>query len=486
MRRPSSEPWGFGGAWRPRVECRRGLHMDGGGAMALGCCAAGAIRFPTRTPMGAPISARIPAPMPKTTATITIKIPRKPPRKGRAVRNGARATTTMIPPTVKPRKALRNPKPSDSPICFRRNPVRNPMTSPPMRIQYAPSPAPRKVSRPNTIPSAKPINQTIPSFILAISCCPVASPGADGQEGQGYMRLASRLSDLGRNSSPRRTALRRRGRALAPWPLLAALHPIILQGMLDRQANPIGAWADAVRLHRRALRRRVFGRARRPRDVLDLVLRDVRREVRHVSEDAEDLLVAQADVMEERDDREAAHVRHVLVVLDLREEVVHAGREARDAHLPDVLRLECRLLRLEDAPDLPEVRSEGGDDVVVHRKRKAFFDVPLDRVAHHPERLGPLQGHVPPVHPLVDQFPRRVAHRVRETQEVREVEAEAAVLPSEAHRELRGHVNHKIVGLGFEASFRGDRLPQGEPSDQIRVFESGDEDPRHRVREELA
>src|SRR5438093_1001601 len=187
-----------------------------------------------------------PAPMPKTTATITIKNPRRPPRKGTAARNGARATTTMIPPTVKPRKAPRNPNPSDFPISFRRNPVRNPMTSPPMRIQYAPSPAPRKVSRPNTIPSAKPINQTIPSFILAISCCPVASPGADGQEGQGYMRLASRLSDLGWNSSPRRTALRRRRRALAPWPLLAALHPIILQGMLDRQANPIGAWADAV------------------------------------------------------------------------------------------------------------------------------------------------------------------------------------------------------------------------------------------------
>src|SRR6058998_755253 len=141
MRRPSSEPWGFGGASRPLVECRRGPHMEGGGAMPLGCCAGGAIRFPTTTPMGAPISARIPAPMPKTTATITIKNPRRPPRKGTAARNGARATTTMIPPTVKPRKAPRNPNPSDFPISFRRNPVRNPMTSPPMRIQYAPSPA---------------------------------------------------------------------------------------------------------------------------------------------------------------------------------------------------------------------------------------------------------------------------------------------------------------------------------------------------------
>src|SRR5436309_2064478 len=34
MRRPSSEPWAFGGAWRPRVECRPrtshgGLRGDG-------------------------------------------------------------------------------------------------------------------------------------------------------------------------------------------------------------------------------------------------------------------------------------------------------------------------------------------------------------------------------------------------------------------------------------------------------------------------
>src|SRR3989454_1082416 len=160
----------------------------------------------------------------------------------------------------------------------------------------------------------------------------------------------------------------------------------------------------------------------------------VGREIRHVPEDAEDLLVPQVDVVEKRDDRETAHVRDVLVVLDLREEIVHARWEPRDAHLPDVLRLEGRLLRLEDAPDLPEVRAEGGDDVVVHRKRKAFLDVPLNRVPHDPERLGPLQGHVPAVHPLVDQFPRRVAHRVRETQEVGEVETEAAVLPSEVHR----------------------------------------------------
>src|SRR3989442_2670641 len=485
MRRPSSEPWGFGGAWRPRVECRRGLHMEGGGAMALGCCAAEAIRFPTRTPMGAPISARIPAPMPKTTATITIKIPRKPPSKGTAAKNGARATTTMIPPTVKPRKALRNPNPSDFPISFRRNPVRNPMTSPPIRIQYAPSPAPMKVSSPNTIPSTKPIDQTIPSFILVILAVQWASRARAARRGGGISGLQVDYPIWDGTSSPRRMALRRRRRALSPWPLLAALHAIVLEGMLDRQADPIGPRADPIRLHRRTLRRRVLRRTRRARDVLNLILRHVGREIRHVPEDAEDLLVPQADVVEKRDDRETAHVRDVLVVLDLREEIVHARWEPRDAHLPDVLRLEGLLLRLEDAPELPKVLPEGGDDVVVHRKRKAFLDVPLNRVPHDPERLGPLQGHVPAVHPLVDQFPRRVAHRVRETQEVGEVETEAAVLPSEVHRELRGHVDHKIVGLGFEASFRGDRLPQGEPSDQIRVLQGGNEDPRYRIRQEL-
>src|SRR3989442_13123005 len=133
--------------------------------------------------------------------------------------------------------------------------------------------------------------------------------------------------------------------------------------MLDRQADPIGAWTDPVRLHRRTLRRRVLRRARGPRDVLDLILRHVRGEVRDVSEDAEDLLVPEADVMEERDDRETAHVRDVLVVLDLREQVVHARREPRDAHLPDVFRLVRRLLRLQDATDLAEVRSGWRYDV---------------------------------------------------------------------------------------------------------------------------
>src|SRR3989454_6236890 len=121
-------------------------------------------------------------------------------------------------------------------------------------------------------------------------------------------------------------ALRRRRRALSPWPLLAALHAIVLEGMLDRQADPIGPRADPIRLHRRTLRRRVLRRTRRARDVLNLILRHVGREIRHVPEDAEDLLVPQADVVEKRDDRETAHVRDVLVVLDCaRRLYMHGG-----------------------------------------------------------------------------------------------------------------------------------------------------------------
>src|SRR2546427_9439794 len=143
------------------------------------------------------------------------------------------------------------------------------------------------------------------------------------------MRLASRLSDLEGTSSARWTALGRRRRALPAGPLLAALDAIVREGMLNRQADPIGPWADPIGLHRRALRRRVLRRTRRARDVLNLVLRHVGREIRHVPEDAEDLLVAHADVMEECEDRETAHVRDVLVVLELREQVVHAPREPR-------------------------------------------------------------------------------------------------------------------------------------------------------------
>src|SRR6266705_1258113 len=112
-------------------------------------------------------------------------------------------------------------------------------------------------------------------------------------------------------------ALRRRRRALPSRPLLAALDAIVREGMLDRQADSVRPRTNAVRLHRRTLRRRVLRRTRRTRDVLNLILRHVGREVRHVPEDAEDLLVAQSDMMKECDDREAAHVRDVLVVLDL-------------------------------------------------------------------------------------------------------------------------------------------------------------------------
>src|SRR3989337_94218 len=108
-------------------------------------------------------------------------------------------------------------------------------------------------------------------------------------------------------------ALRRGRRALASRPRFASLDSVVREGMTNPQADPIGPGADAVRLHRRALRRRVLRPARRTRDVVDLVFRHVGREIGHVPEDPEDLLVAQADVMQERDNREAAHVRDVLV-----------------------------------------------------------------------------------------------------------------------------------------------------------------------------
>src|SRR5947199_8736992 len=110
--------------------------------------------------------------------------------------------------------------------------------------------------------------------------------------------------------------------------------------MPDRQADSVWSRTNAVRLHRRALRRRVLRRTPRAGDVLDLVLRDVRGEVWDVSEDAEDFLVSQADAMEERDEREPAHVRDLLVVLVLGQQVVPARWEPRDADLPDVFRLE--------------------------------------------------------------------------------------------------------------------------------------------------
>src|SRR2546422_808695 len=61
----------------------------------------------------------------------------------------------------------------------------------------------------------------------------------------------------------------------------------------------------------------------------------------------------------------------------------------------------------------------------------------------------------------------------------------ASLPPPQVHRELPGHVDREIVRLQLETSLRGDRLPQGEPPDQIRVLQGGDEDSGHRVREQL-
>src|SRR3989442_11641915 len=187
-----------------------------------------------------------------------------------------------------------------------------------------------------------------------------------------------------------------RGRgALAPRPLLPPLDPIVLEGMLDCQADPIWAGADAVRFHRRAFRGRVFRRARRPRDVLDLVAGHIRREVGNVAEDPKDFLVPEADVVQERDDSDSSLVGPVAVFLNTGQEVVEACWETGDAHLPDVLGLERRLLRLEDAADLREVSLERREDVVVDRQREALLDVSLDRVPHDAERFLPAERHIP-------------------------------------------------------------------------------------------
>src|SRR5436309_13267592 len=99
-------------------------------------------------------------------------------------------------------------------------------------------------------------------------------------------------------------ALRRRRRALSSRPLFAALHAIVLEGMLDRQADPIGPRADPIRLHRRTLRRRVLRRTRRARDVLNLILRHVGRDIWQVPVVADNLLFHQAYESENRVDRE--------------------------------------------------------------------------------------------------------------------------------------------------------------------------------------
>ena len=255
--------------------------------------------------------------------------------------------------------------------------------------------------------------------------------------------------------------------------------------MPDRQADSVRSRTNAVRLHRRTLRRRVLRRTRRAGDVLDLVLRHIGREIRHVPEDAEDFLVAQADVMEERDDREAPHVGHVLVVLDLGQEVVHARWESGDADFPDVLGLERRLLRLEDAADLREVSFECREDVVVDRQREALLDVSLDRVPHDAERLRPTQRHIPAVHALIDQLPGRIPHRVRESEEVREMESETTVLAPQVHAQFRSEMEDEVVGLRFEALFRGDRLVKRVAPNQVRVADRRREDSRDGVGEEL-
>src|SRR6267143_416778 len=126
------------------------------------------------------------------------------------------------------------------------------------------------------------------------------------------------------------------------------------------------------------------------------------------------------------------------------------------------------------SPRICEVRFECGEDVVVHRKRKALLDVPLDRIPHHAESLLAAHLHISAFHGLVDQLPGRVTHRAREPQEIREMDPETSVLSAQVHGELGRDVEDHIVRVVLQERFRRDRLPQGEAPRQVRGLEGGD------------
>src|SRR5438093_5917020 len=414
MRRPSSEPWAFGGAWRPRVECRRGTSHGGRRGDGARLLRRGGHPLPDQDSDGGPDQRQDPCSDAEDDGNDHDQDPEKAPEEGEGCEQRREGDDDDDPADCEAEESAQESEPERFSHLLQEEPGEEPddesANENPIRSESRAD----ESQQPKYDSQHKADQPDDPKLHPCHLSPPGGGPGADCEEGQGYKSLASRLSDLGRNPTSERMALRRRRRALSSRLLLAALYPIVLEGMLDRQADSVWSRTNAVRLHRRTFRRGVLRRARRPRDVLDLILRHVRGKVWDVPEDAEDLLVAQADVMEECDDRETAHVRDVLVVLDLREQVVHARREPRDTDLPDVLRLERRLLRLQDPADLTEVRPECRDDVVVHGEGQAFLDVPLDRVSHDSKRLGPLQDDIPAVHSLVDQLPGRVAHRVRE------------------------------------------------------------------------
>src|SRR3990172_7289762 len=259
----------------------------------------------------------------------------------------------------------------------------------------------------------------------------------------------------------RRGGLRCGGRSSAP-----RLVPVVLQWMghplLMTEGVPAGA--HPVRLHRGALRRRVFRGARRARDVLDLVLRDVDGEVGDVAEELEDLLVGEAQGVEEGDDGEAAHVRHVLVCLDVREDLLHARREVVDVALPQVLPAEPRLALDEGLPEVP--------DLVRERR----LDLPGD--------LEP-ELHAPLAHRLVDQLPLLAAEGRGRVEVVQEVHAGGVPLEAEVEVELAGdEVDEARVLLG-EAGPRADCFREGVAPHEVVVRDAGDDHPGHGVGEDL-
>ena len=175
----------------------------------------------------------------------------------------------------------------------------------------------------------------------------------------------------------------------------------------------------------------------------------------------------------------------VLVVLDRREQVVHARREPGDRDLPELLRLEPLLAGGEDRLHLLGVPPERLKDLVVHRERQFALDLSLDRIPQDPQ--GPLAGepHAATVHDLVDQLPLLLPHRARVLQEVREVDPETSVPAVEVEPELPRQGSDEGGVLDRQSHLGPHRLRERVPADQVGVGDRGDEHPRNGVRKDL-
>src|SRR5207249_11924671 len=170
-----SEPWAFGGAWRPRVQCRpRTSHgrRRGDGARLL---RRGGHPLPDQDSDGGPDQRQDPCSDAEDDGNDHDQDPEKAPEEGEGCEQRREGDHDDDPADGEAEESAQESEPKRFSHLFHEEPGEEPDDESAMRIQYAPSPAPMKVSSPNTIPSTKPINQTTPSFILVISCRPVAS-----------------------------------------------------------------------------------------------------------------------------------------------------------------------------------------------------------------------------------------------------------------------------------------------------------------------